>query len=66
MFDKKTGINEGGNSASLTVNEGFLHFFECARDTVPRQSALWYQAPTLCVWLEWGLGGGWGLEGVGA
>lgn len=27
---------------------------------------LWHPAPTLCVWLEWGLGGGWGLEGAGA
>lgn len=34
------------------------------RTSLPR---LWRPAPpTLCVWLEWGLGGGWGLEGAGA
>lgn len=27
--------------------------------------SVWHPAPTLCVWLEWGLGGGWGLEGAG-
>lgn len=33
------------------------------RTSLPR---LWRPARTLCVWLEWGLGGGWGLEGAGA
>lgn len=27
---------------------------------------LQHPAPTLCVWLTWGLGGSWGLEGAGA
>lgn len=41
----------------------FVHLLETS---VPRQCVLRHPAPTLCVWLEWGLGGSWGLEGAGA